>query len=124
MVFGFIKQSAGHINLYSEAGVGTTFRLYLPRADAGDPLPEAAKTIAVPAGGETILVVEDNPALRRLVTRQIRALGYRVLEADGPAAALACLVAEPVDLLFTDVVMPGGMDGVALARQASCNGRR
>jgi CheY-like chemotaxis protein len=68
--------------------------------------------------GETVLAVEDNPALRRTVLRQLRQLGYRPLEADGPVTALAVLESEKVDLLFTDVVMPGGMDGIALAQQA------
>ena len=85
MVFGFIKQSAGHINVYSEAGVGTTFRLYLPRADATATALEAAQPVRSPTGGsETILVVEDNAALRRMAVRQIQTLGYRVLEADSP----------------------------------------
>ena len=119
MVFGFIKQSGGHINVYSEPGVGTTFRLYLPRADATATALERAQPVRSPAGGnETILVVEDNAALRRIAVRLIQTLGYRVLEADSPRAALACLEGNPVDLLFTDVVMPGGMDGFALARQA------
>ena len=119
MVFGFIKQSGGHVSVYSEINVGTTFRLYLPRAHTIEAATSEAKPSAVSErGSETILVVDDNPALRRLVMRQVQAMGYRVLEADGPAAALACLAAEPVDLLFTDVVMPGSIDGIMLARQA------
>jgi PAS domain S-box-containing protein len=118
MVFGFLKQSGGHISVYSEPGVGTTFRLYFPHADV--PADQAAKrpeAAARTGSGETVLAVEDNPALRRTVLRQLRQLGYRPLEADGPAAALAVLEREKVDLLFTDVVMPGGMDGIALAKQ-------
>ncbi|HVY15693.1 MAG TPA: ATP-binding protein [Rhodopila sp.] len=120
MVFGFIKQSAGHIAVYSEVGAGTTFRLYLPRATGEDGPQEAdglAETVAADTG-ETILVVEDNPAVRRVVLRQLRQLGYRVLECDRPAAALEMLSEQPVDLMFTDIVMPGGMDGFALARMA------
>jgi len=119
MVFGFIKQSGGHINVYSEPGVGTTFRLYLPRAAAGTAAVDASPTAASPEGaGETVLAVEDNPRLRRLVIRQLSQLGYRPLEADGPAAALAILENEKVDVLFTDIVMPGPIDGIALADQA------
>jgi len=119
MVFGFLKQSGGHISVYSEPGVGTTFRLYFPRADApAEPALTQPEAPSRPGSGETVLAVEDNPALRRTVLRQLRQLGYRALEADGPAAALAVLASEKVDLLFTDVVMPGGMDGIALAQQA------
>jgi PAS domain S-box-containing protein len=120
MVFGFIKQSGGHISVYSEPGVGTTFRLYFPRADAAvEQAEEENKEPAPrPGAGEIVLAVEDNPGLRRIVLRQLRQLGYRSLEADGPAAALAVLEKEKVDLLFTDVVMPGGIDGIALAKQA------
>ena len=116
MVFGFMKQSGGHINVYSELGKGTTFRLYLPRAlDAG-----AAAAARVPAapprgGSETVLVVEDNPGLRRAAVQQLRNLGYRVLEADTGHAALAVMAQEPVALMFSDVVMPGGVDGFTLS---------
>src|SRR5262249_45152087 len=122
MVFGFLKQSGGHISVYSEPGVGTTFRLYFPQADAPEEPAVKQPEVAPQSGsGETVLAVEDNPALRRTVLRQLRQLrqlGYQALEADGPAAALAVLEREKVDLLFTDVVMPGGMDGIALAKQA------
>jgi CheY-like chemotaxis protein len=119
MVFGFIKQSGGQINVYSEPGVGTTFRLYLPRAEAGAAAVEEAVAASSPHGaGETVLAVEDNPRLRQVVVRQLRRLGYRPLEADGSAAALEILEHEKIDLLFTDVVMPGPIDGMALAQQA------
>jgi PAS domain S-box-containing protein len=119
MVFGFLRQSGGNLTVYSEPGVGTTFRLYLPRAiGEGAPI-EALKPIAVPPGaGKSVLVVEDNPAMRRVAMRLLRELGYRVLECDRAAAALELLQNQPVDLLFTDVVMPGGLDGVELARLA------
>ncbi len=120
MVFGFVKQSGGHINVYSEPGVGTIFRLYLPRdgQDAASP-EEAASPEAESAGeGETILIVEDNPGMRRIVRRQLAELGYRVVEADGAAAALEILAREKVALLFSDIVMPGGMNGIALAERA------
>jgi two-component system, cell cycle sensor histidine kinase and response regulator CckA len=119
MVFGFMKQSGGHIEVYSEMGDGTTFRLYLPRtgdnALANEPLPILAEPLC---GGETVLVVEDNPALRRLVLRQLKDIGYRVLEAESATAALEVLSTAKVDMLFTDIVMPGGMNGLELARVA------
>jgi PAS domain S-box-containing protein len=120
MVFGFIKQSGGHINVYSEPGAGTTFRLYLPRSGASEAASakEASEAPAEHGVGEAVLAVEDNPRLRRMVMRQLQQLGYRPFEADGPAAALQVLEHEQIDLLFTDVVMPGPINGIALARQA------
>jgi len=119
MVFGFIKQSGGHISVYSEVGVGTTFRLYLPPAagtiDAARP---HVVTPAEPRGRETVLAVEDNGGLRRILLGQLKELGYRVLEAEDGPTALRILEAEPVDLLFSDVVMPGGLSGYDLARTA------
>jgi len=120
-VYGWVKQSGGHIKIYSELGHGTTIKLYLPRADA--PRDEAANAPeaieAALAGNETVLVVEDNPKVRSTVLRQLRDLGYSTLEAGGGEAALD-LVRSPLafDLLLTDVVMPGGMTGYELARQA------
>jgi CheY-like chemotaxis protein len=119
MVYGFMKQSGGHINVYSERGIGTTFRLYLPRAESGKALgDEPAATTMLEGRGETVLAVEDNLSLRRVVTRQLHELGYRVLEAENASAALAILEKERVDLLFTDVVMAGGMSGIDLADHA------
>jgi PAS domain S-box-containing protein len=112
MVFGFVKQSAGHINVYSEVGHGTTIRIYLPRASTNAIVPEAAATVA-PSSHETVLAVEDNEGLRRVVLRQLNDLGYRVIEAhDGPTA-LKILESEPIDILFTDIMMPGGLSGNA-----------
>jgi CheY-like chemotaxis protein len=120
MVFGFMKQSGGHINVYSEPGIGTTFRLYLPRAlEAAAEDEPSLKPETAQSGGETILAVEDNDALRRVVVRQLTELGYRVIEAECPAAALAVLATETIDLLLTDMVMPGEMDGHALAQRVS-----
>jgi signal transduction histidine kinase/ActR/RegA family two-component response regulator len=120
MVFGFIKQSGGHINVYSEVGSGTTFRLYLPRTTATATATSASnKMSAVPGGHETILVVEDNEAMRNVVMRQLGDLGYHVIEAGNAAKALEILTAgDKVDLLFTDVVMPGKLNGIELARLA------
>ena len=124
MVYGFTKQSAGHVTVYSEPGDGTTVRLYLPRAagavaEAG---PAEAGTPVV-GGHETILVVEDDAAVRRYACTQLKASGYRVIEAaDGPSALALLETRDDVDLLFTDVVMPGGMNGRALA-DAACQRR-
>jgi signal transduction histidine kinase len=116
MVYGLMKQSGGHVAFYSEPGVGTTFRLYLPRVEAA--ATEAAQPVAADdrrGNGETVLAVEDNPSLRRVVVRQLHELGYRVIEADNAAAALTVLQRQPVDVLFTDVVMGGGITGLDLA---------
>lgn len=119
MVFGFMKQSGGHINVYSELGLGTTFRLFLPRAVPGADAVEAPNVRADVRGGtETILAVEDNASMRRVVVRQLTELGYRLLEAENGTAALTILETENVDLLFSDVVMPGGISGYDLARAA------
>ena len=83
MVFGFIKQSGGHINVYSEIGIGTIFRLYLPRAAANDAIVARETARQSAAGrGETVLAVEDNPGLRRVLVRQLTELGYGVIEAE------------------------------------------
>jgi len=116
MVYGFLKQSKGHIKLYSEEGHGTTIKLYMPRALAEGQAAEAAATGPLPLGKETILVVEDDDLVRGHVVAQLESLGYRTLAAPNGAAALA-LVDEGArfDLLFTDVIMPGGMSGRQLA---------
>jgi PAS domain S-box-containing protein len=117
MVFGFLKQSNGHVSAYSEPGIGTTFRLYLPRAGTEADGQRGPATVSTRRGnGETVLVVEDSTPLRRVVARQMRDLGYGVIEADGADAALDVLARQPVALVFTDVVMPGELDGFGLAR--------
>jgi len=121
MVFGFVKQSQGHVKIYSEVGQGTTVRLYLPRVEAAAPAEAApAPHAAADAGHEAILVVDDNAAVRATVARQLADLGYEVIEAETAQAALALLrdTDRPVDVLFTDLVMPGGMNGHDLARAA------
>jgi CheY-like chemotaxis protein len=119
MVFGFVRQSGGHINVYSEVGVGTTFRLYLPRNLRSDEVDATTRNEQPLVGGnETVLVVDDNEGIRRVVKRQLTELGYRVIEASTAAEALGMLATEPVALLFTDIVMPGGMDGTELARES------
>ena len=120
MIYGFAKQSGGHAKIYSEVGHGTTVRLYLPRlANQSTVSDSAAPTAPRKGGGETILVVEDNPDVRRLVLRQLRDLGYEVIEAaNGPQALQILDGGASIDLLFTDVVMPGGMTGRQLAEAA------
>jgi PAS domain S-box-containing protein len=120
MVFGFVTQSGGHLTVNSEPNLGTTFRIYLPPAEIGVRLPAPDDPHPSAGGDETLLVVEDNAPLRQAAARQLLELGYRVLEAEHSAAALAILASgEHVDLLFTDVVMPGKMDGLDLAGQAT-----
>jgi CheY-like chemotaxis protein len=121
MVYGFAKQSGGHIKIYSEEGLGTVVRVYLPRAEIQLNLPalepEPAQWKARP--GETILVVEDDVQVRRYVTGQLDSLGYSVVEAENGRQALVHLAKDSaVDLLFTDVVMPGGIGGRQLAEEA------
>jgi PAS domain S-box-containing protein len=117
MVHGFVKQSGGHTNIDSETGRGTTVDIYLPRIADDVPRKQAMpvpSTIA--SGAEAILVVEDNDALRTLVIRQLEHLGYHTLAAADAEAAMAIIRSdEMIDVLFTDIVMPGGMDGWALA---------
>jgi CheY-like chemotaxis protein len=121
MVYGFVKQSRGHVKIYSELGHGTVVKIYLPRADAeANRNPgRTGPAEALPRGNESILLVEDNPGVREMAERQLAALGYRVLAVENAAAALAEFEggAAP-DLLLTDVVMPGGMSGYDLAAEA------
>jgi PAS domain S-box-containing protein len=121
MVYGFVRQSHGHVQVYSEVGHGTSVRIYLPRAGgAADALPEAVPEVLPRShGAERILTVEDNAEVRRVVVAQLADLGYAAIEAANGETALAILErGEPVDLLFTDVVMPGGFNGYELARAA------
>jgi PAS domain S-box-containing protein len=121
MIYGFVKQSGGHISVYSEQGEGTTFRLYLPRLKANDAQDEIDRDGQKIVGGNNIiLVVEDDALVRDYVIAQLNGLGYRTLEASNGAEALVLLNQHPrIDLLFTDVIMPGGMGGRELADAAS-----
>ena len=115
MVYGFVKQSGGHIKIYSEQGHGTTIRLYLPPARGAADAP-TSPAAPVAGGSETILVVEDDSLVRNFVIAQLQALGYKTIAAADSRAAMALIEnGEPFDLLFTDVIMPGGMTGRQLA---------
>jgi CheY-like chemotaxis protein len=121
-VYGFVKQSGGHVKLYSEPGEGTTVRLYLPRMAAAPAIAEAAATETyVGAGGtdQLVLLVEDDPDVRANTIDMLRGLGYGVLAAaDGPSA-LPLLESNPnIALLLTDVGLPGGLNGRQLADEA------
>jgi PAS domain S-box-containing protein len=123
MVYGFVKQSGGNVQIYSELGQGTSVRVFLPLAEGAgaDAAPDAAAAheAELPGGPETILLVEDDPRLRRVLSKRLRSLGYDVVEADSGAAALAQLAARSdVAMIFTDMVMPGGMSGHELAQAA------
>jgi signal transduction histidine kinase len=116
MVYGFVKQSKGHVQLYSEPGRGTVVRLYLPRAKAGGTVPSQTDHItSLPTGHERILLVEDDENVRSYVTKLLLGLGYEVTATAGAKAALAALATAAFDLVFTDMIMPGDMDGVQLA---------
>jgi PAS domain S-box-containing protein len=119
MVYGFIKQSGGHIKVYSEEGHGTTFKIYLPRAGAqAEPVAVSSTDSQIEGGNETILIVEDDPLVRTSVTAQIQSLGYQTLSAANAAEALAIVDdGAQFDLLFTDVIMPGKINGRQLAEE-------
>jgi CheY-like chemotaxis protein len=119
MAYGFVKQTGGHFRIYSEVSHGTVVKMYFPRS--AEPENSAVRLTAgkVEGGSETILVVEDDPAVQRTVVEMLGSLGYRVLKADNAAAALSIVKSGmPIDLLFTDVVMPGALRSPELARQA------
>ncbi|HEY6441644.1 MAG TPA: ATP-binding protein [Acetobacteraceae bacterium] len=121
MAYGFAKQSGGHLDIESAVGVGTKVRLYLPRAnDDAATVPGASQAApAGPGGTEAILLVDDNEHLTAITRRHLAALGYTVASASsGPSALTIIESGQPVDLLFTDVVMPEGMSGHQLAATA------
>jgi CheY-like chemotaxis protein len=119
MVWGLVKQSDGHINIYSEPGEGTTIRIYLPRSRQEEDLPAEHHTGPAVGGTETILVVEDDEDVRNTVVEMLSDFGYHVLKAKDAQSALAIVESGvPFDLLFTDVVMPGPLRSPELARKA------
>jgi CheY-like chemotaxis protein len=119
MIYGFARQSGGQIRIYSEVGKGTTMCLYLPRHD-DDPnfndaanVPETSESLG---DGEVVLVIDDEPSIRMLITDVLSDTGYSVLEAsDGPAGLRVLQSAARIDLLITDVGLPGGMNGRQVA---------
>jgi CheY-like chemotaxis protein len=120
-VYGFVRQTGGHIRIYSEVGQGTTVKLYLPRAFAAEVQEAESRQVKVGAdgGSETILIVEDDDQLRAYATSALIELGYKVLAAADARSALHLVQStDALDLLFTDVVLAGGMNGRELAREA------
>lgn len=119
MVYGFVKQSGGHVKIYSEVGEGTTIRLYLPRALESEDVEVVQTAANVSGGSETILVVEDDEEVRNTVVELLTELGYNVLKAVDAQSGLSVVESGiPIDLLFTDVVMPGPVKSTELARKA------
>jgi len=120
MVFGFVKQSGGHVKIYSEEGHGTSVKMYLPRATGlQQTTAEALVAADIEGGNETVLVVEDDTLVRRYVMTQIESLGYTALEAANASDALRFIdEVTAIDLLFTDVIMPGNMNGRQLVDEA------
>jgi PAS domain S-box-containing protein len=119
MVYGFTKQSGGHVKIYSEVGEGTTVRLYLPRVHESEDVAAGPELVEAGGGSETILVVEDDAEVRTIATEMLRELGYKVLTAKDAASAVPILESGmKIDLLFTDVVMPGPIRSPELARKA------
>jgi CheY-like chemotaxis protein len=119
MVYGFVKQSGGHVTVTSEPGIGTTIKIYLPRSERMLAAEQRPATVEVPvARGETVLVVEDDPEVRNLAVALHRNLGYGIVEAATGAGALEQLrSATDVSLLLTDIVLAGGMNGRELAAE-------
>lgn len=122
-VYGFARQSGGHLRIYSELGEGTTIKLYLPRSHSLTDTALEHKRLPLPSGGcETVLIVEDHDELRAYSVEVLEEQGYKVLAAVSGPAALRVLGSNPdVDLLFTDVVLPDGMNGRQLAEEAARN---
>ncbi len=122
MVYGFAKRYNGYIKVYSEPGVGTSIRLYLPRSSAGEAAVndnDSQKT-QLPTGSESILIVDDEVDLLQIADRYLSELGYTTFQAENAAQSLEILEKEErIDLIFSDVVMPGGMNGYELAQQAT-----
>jgi CheY-like chemotaxis protein len=121
MVYGFVRQSGGQVRIYSEVGHGTTMCLYLPRhyGEPGAEQPTGLAAAARAGAGETVLVVDDEPSVRMLIVDILEELGYTAIEAADGAEGLAILQTDTrVDLLVTDVGLPGGMNGRQLADAA------
>jgi signal transduction histidine kinase/ActR/RegA family two-component response regulator len=119
MVYGFVKQSNGHIKIHSEEGHGTTVRIYLPQAIGATEPKDLAVVSSIEGGAETILIVEDDKLVRTFVIGQFQSLGYATLAAANAAEAMAIINSpQHINLLFTDMIMPGSMNGRQLAAAA------
>ena len=119
MVYGFVKQSGGHVKIYSELGLGTTVKMYLPRSMQQEDVEATVLDSPVEGGPETILVAEDDEDVRATVVEMLQELGYRVLKAPDATAALTIIESGVhIDMLFTDVVMPGPMKSAEMAKKA------
>jgi PAS domain S-box-containing protein len=119
VIYGFVKESGGHVTVYSEVGKGTTVNLYLPRVDGGAARMSGSARVesATLTASETVLLVEDNPEVRSVTARRLQNLGYKVVEAENAPRAVEVLGSRcDIDLVFSDVVMPGGMSGFDLAQ--------
>ncbi len=119
MVFGFVKQSGGHMTIYSEIGKGASIQLYLPRARGKDKKEKVAdETRLIVGANERVLVVEDNPQVRQLIVAQLKSIGYRAVECEDGATAMTILESGDVDILLSDVTLPLGMNGVEIVNAA------
>ncbi len=119
MVHGFVKQSGGHLKMYSKVGHGTTVRIYLPRCRQPEDVPTESQTASPEGGSEAVLVVEDDEDVRATATEMLAQLGYTILKARDAESALAVIDSGiGIDVLFTDVVMPGNIPSTDLARRA------
>lgn len=119
MVFGFLKQSGGHISIYSEIGQGTSVQLYLPRTFIAKEQEQSSLPAQLHYGnGELVLVVEDNVQVRKLVVTQLKSLRYKTMECEDGPTALSVLESEPIDILLSDVALPLGLNGVDIANFA------
>jgi CheY-like chemotaxis protein len=121
MVYGFAKQSKGHAAIYSEIGHGTTVKIYLPKMSGVEEQADAIKrqmTKSLRGGEESLLVVEDDEAVRDILTSALRSVGYEVVEAADGEAARSHIASRDFDLLITDVILPGGMTGRDVANEA------